>query len=67
MAASESVAAIALYVGLIALCAGAIGAARGTIERKPARLAIPLIVVGAIGIALAFVAYAQSPRHMLPF
>jgi len=67
MSASESVATIAFYVGLVALCAGAIIGARGAVERTGARAALPLVIVGAVGIALALAVYAQGPRKMLPF
>ena len=67
MSALESIAAAAFYIGLIALCAGAVLGARGAVERKRAPLTIPLLAVGAIGIAAALVAYANGPRQMLPF
>ncbi len=67
MTASESIAAIAFYAGLAAFAGGAIVGARGAVERKPARIAIPLLVLGALGIAAALLVYANGPRRMLPF
>ncbi len=65
--ASESIAAVAFYVGLIALCAGAIVGARAAVERTKAPLAIPLLAIGAIALAGALIAYANGPRGLLPF
>jgi uncharacterized membrane protein HdeD (DUF308 family) len=62
-----SFAAAAFYLGVAALCAGAISGARSTVERRPGRLTIPLLILGAIGIIAALVAYAHGGRQVLPF
>jgi uncharacterized membrane protein HdeD (DUF308 family) len=67
MHVSESLAAVAFYAGLIALCAGAVLGARAAVERKKAPLAIPLLALGAVGLAGALIAYANGPRGLLPF
>ena len=63
----DGIAAAAFYIGLVALCAGAIMRVRGIVEKKAAPLAVPLLALGVAGIAAALVAYAHGPRHMLPF
>jgi uncharacterized membrane protein HdeD (DUF308 family) len=67
MHASETIAAAAFYLGLVTLCAGAILGARGAVEKKPSRLTVPLLAVGALAIAGSLFAYAHGPRQMLPF
>lgn len=67
MSSPETLAAIVFYLGIVALAAGAIVAARAAVERTRSRLALPLLALGAVGIAIALWSYLRGPRHMLPF
>jgi hypothetical protein len=66
---SEGLATGIFYVALAALVGGTIVFARRAVERRGdgKRLAVVLIVVGVVGIVLAFCFYVTGPRRMLPF
>jgi hypothetical protein len=68
LSASESVAAIALYLGIACLGFGAIRFVRASVERNERdRAGLALAATGLALLVVALVSYATGPRHVLPF
>jgi hypothetical protein len=66
---TESIAAVAFYVGLAALVFGAIRLARMSLERRHGRdtLGITAISLGAACLVTAVIIFGLGPRGILPF
>lgn len=66
---TESIAAIAFYVGLAALVFGSIRLARASLERRQGRdkLGIGALALGVICFVIAVCVFVTGPRGVLPF
>jgi hypothetical protein len=65
---TESVAAVAFYLGLGALLLGAVRVARARIEGQPRdRLGLTAIALALACFAIAVAIFARGPKGVLPF